>query len=334
MKAAVYHGPGDIRVEEIARPALEGKGILLKVRACGICGSDLHMYKHGLFEDLGVPVETGRVLGHEFSGEVAEIHGEARGIRVGDRVSTISLGGNAEYLTIPELLLPMVFPLPDQVSFEEAATVEPLATSLHAVNLAKPLPGENHVILGAGIIGLGVLQVLKTMADIKTVVVDVSEKRLEMARQLGAEITIDAREEDALAKVIDLFGAEQMSFMPMQTGRADTAYDCAGLSMESTGPSVLQQAVYMVKENGKVVVVAVFEKTPEVDYNLMVRKGIRVFGSWGWNVEEFKESIDLISKGKIDRRPLITHTFPLERAAEAYETQLNTREAIKVMLMP
>lgn len=334
MKAAVYHGPGDIRFEEIAKPVPAEKGILLKVKARGICGSDLHMYKHGLFEDLGVPMETGRVLGHEFSGEVAEIHGETTGIKVGDRVSTISLGANAEYLAIPELLLPMVYPFPDQVSFEEAATVEPLATSLHAVNLAKPMAGENHVILGAGIIGLGVLQVLKTMAEIKTVVVDISEKRLEMARRLGAEVTVNARNEDARQKILDLFGSEQMSFMPTQTGRADTAYDCAGLSLDFTGTPVLQQAVTMVKENGKVVVVAVFEKLPEVDFNLVVRKGITVFGSWGWNVDEFKQSLGLIVEGKIDRSPLITHKFPLEKAAEAYETQLNAREAIKVMIMP
>ena len=334
MKAAVYHGPGDIRFEEIAKPVLTEKGILLRVKACGICGSDLHMYNHGLFEDLGVPVETGRVLGHEFSGEVAEIRGEVAGIKEGDRVSTISLGANAEYLAIPELLLPMVYPFPDQVSFEEAATVEPLATSLHAVNLAKPIAGENHVILGAGIIGLGVLQVLKTMAEIKTVVVDISEKRLEMARQLGAEITINAAHEDAQQKIIDLFGGVQVSFMPGTTGQADTAYDCAGLSLNSTGVPVLQQAVTMVKENGKVVVVAVFEKLPEVDFNLMVRKGITIYGSWGWNIDEFKESLDLIAKEKIDRKPLITHKFPLEKAAEAYETQLNAKEAVKVMIIP
>lgn len=334
MKAAVYHGPMDIRFEEIAKPVMEGKGLLLKVKACGICGSDLHMYKHGLFEDLGAPVETGRVLGHEFSGQVAEIQGDIAGFKVGDRVCTIGIGGNAEYIAVPELLLPMVYPVPDQVSFEEAATVEPLATSLHAVNLAKPAPGENHIILGAGIIGLGVLQVLKTVPDIKTVIVDVSEKRLEMARQLGAEITINAREEDALEKIVQRFGVEQMSFIPDRTGRADTAYDCAGLSLEFTGTPVLKQAVSMVKENGKVVVVAVFEKPPDVNYNLIVRKGITLYGSWGWSIEEFKQSLDLITEGKVDRRPLITHRFSLERAAEAYETQLKTKEAVKVMIMP
>jgi 2-desacetyl-2-hydroxyethyl bacteriochlorophyllide A dehydrogenase len=244
------------------------------------------------------------------------------------------MGGNAEYLIIPELLLPMVHPVSDKVSFEELATVEPLATSLHAVNLAKPQPGENHVILGAGIIGLGVLQVLKTMSDIKTIVVDVSEKRLEMARQLGADIIINAGEEDALSKIIDLFGSEQMSFMPTLTGKADTAYDCAGLSMEFTGIPILKQAVTMVKVDGKVVVVAVFEKFPEVDFNLMVRKGITIYGSWGWNIEEFKQSLDLIADGKVDRKPLITHQFPLEKAVEAYETQLNAKEAIKVMIIP
>ena len=334
MKAAVFHGPGDMSIEEVPEPELEKDDVLVRVRACGICGSDLHMYKHGLFEDLGVPMGTGRVLGHEFSGEIAEINGNIEGLNIGDRICTIGMGGNAEYICIPSLLVPGIVPVPDHVGFEEAATTEPLATSLHAVNLANPIDGETHVIVGAGIIGLGVLQVLKTRADVKTIVVDISDKRLALARELGADITINANREKVLDKIFELCGVDEIIFIPVPTGKVDTVYDCAGLSKNFTGTPVLQQAISMLKENGKAVVVAVFEKSPEIDFNLVVRKGITVCGSWGWLPEEFIESLELIASGIIDRKPLITHQFPLDKAKDAFETQLKAEEAIKVMIIP
>ena len=116
MKAAVFYGPGDVRCEDIEKPKLDNGDVLLRIRACGICGSDLHTYRHGMFEDLGAPVESGRVLGHEFSGEVAEINGEAPGIKIGDRVCAVSIGGNAEFLKIPALMVPIISPISDNVS--------------------------------------------------------------------------------------------------------------------------------------------------------------------------------------------------------------------------
>ncbi|MBI4767576.1 MAG: hypothetical protein HY787_23770 [Deltaproteobacteria bacterium] len=90
----------------------------------------------------------------------------------------------------------------------------------------------------------------------------------------------------------------------------------------------------MTRQNGKVVVVAVFERTPEIDYNLMVRKGITLFGSWAWTPDEFFAALELISSGKVDRKKIISHQFPLDRAAEAYETQLKADDAVKVMIVP
>ena len=334
MKAAVFHGPGDVRVEEVASPELKSGDALLRIRACGICGSDLHTYRHGMFEDLGMPIETGRIMGHEFSGEVVEINGDISGIRIGDRVCAVSMGGNAEFARIPGRGMPMT-PIPDGVSFEEAATVEPLATSHHAVNLAGPSEGETHVILGAGIIGLGVLQVLKATANVKTVVVDLSDKRLDTAREQGADVIVNASREDALEKVMELTGEEKMSFMTTtSTAKADTVYDCAGLMKSFMGTPPIQQAITMTKQNGKVVVVAIFEKFGEIDYNLMVRKGITIFGSWGWVVEEFRDSLGLIEAGKVDRMKLVSHQFPLDRAGEAYETQLKADDAVKVLIKP
>ena len=332
MKAAVFHGPRDIRFEEVEKPALEEGEVLVRVRACGICGSDLHTYRHGMFEEfLGLPVETGCILGHEFSGEVAEICGEAAGFEVGDRVVTVSRGANAEYVKIspPETELLMRFD--ESISFVEAATTEPLGTSLHAVNLAGPGDGEIHVIMGAGIIGLGVLQCVRFQSAARTVVVDISDKRLAKASELGADLTLNASKIDL---VLTMMGSGLLGLDDMLAGNVDAVYDCAGLTKSFEGNSVLSQATSIVKEDGKVVVVAVFEKQPEIEWNLVVRKGIRIFGSWAWSPEELAEASRLIGSGKIDRKPLVSHTFSLEDASEAYETQLREEEAVKVVLTP
>ena len=334
MKAAVFYGPGDIRIEDVPPPELERGEVLIKVHACGICGSDLHAYQHGLFDSLSMPVENGRILGHEPSGEVVEINGDAPGFKIGDRVTASGIGGNAEFLRIPLMRMETLTRIPDGVGFEEAATVEPLATSLHAVDRAAPKNGETHVIMGAGIIGLGILQVLKATAGVRVIVVDLSDKRLGMAQNLGADKIINAGREDAFGRVLALTGAEEMTYLTAPTGMADTVYDCAGLPFGFTGTPVLQQAISMVRQNGKVVIVALFEKPAEIDYNIIVRKGITLCGSWAWNAEDFRRSMDMIGSGKIDRKALITHRFPLDRAKEAYETQLKADEAIKILIKP
>jgi threonine dehydrogenase-like Zn-dependent dehydrogenase len=188
VKAAVMHGVRDVRFEQIDKPQLTEEGeALLRVRACGICGSDLHTYREGLFPDLGAEVGNGRVLGHEFSGEIEQINGQIEGLSVGDRVVTVSIGANAEYLKLGRSAAPLILPVPDHLSFTEAATTEPLATSLHAANLADVQDDERVVIMGAGIIGLGVLQCIRARSTAQVTVVDLSDKRLALAGELGAD---------------------------------------------------------------------------------------------------------------------------------------------------
>ena len=333
MKAAVFHGPRDIRFEEIERPVLETGEILLKVHACGICGSDLHTYRHGLFMQLGKPIESGRVLGHEFSGEVIEINGEVPGVNIGDRVTTVGMGGNAEYIRISADMAQALVPIKEDVGYLEAATTEPLATSLHAANLGDPKNGETHVVIGAGIIGLGILQCIKARSNAKVIAVDLSKKRLEKALDLGADETINATE----TNLIETLSGDSLiseNLLSSTSGGVDVVYDCAGMGKNSIGQSVLEQALSIVRQNGKVIVVAVFEQALTIDYNIIVRKGIQLHGSWAWEMEEFVESARLIASGEIDRKPLISHTFSLEQASEAYETQLMAEEAIKVVLTP
>jgi len=334
VKAAVFHGPRDVRFEEVDKPELNDGDIMLRVRACGICGSDLHTYRHGMFLQLGNPIDTGRVLGHEFSGEVAEICGDVPNVNVGDRVITVGMGGNAEYIRIPSELTATLLPFDDSISFVEAATTEPLATSLHAANLGDASNGETHIVIGAGIIGLGILQCIKARSTAKVIVVDLSDKRLAKATELGADETINAGKTNLIETLLGVVNVSEDNLLDEVPGTADVVYDCAGMGKNFNGPSVLEQALSIVRENGKVVVVAVFEQDVTIDYNIIVRKGIQLLGSWAWNMEEFIESSQLIASGKIDRKPLVSHTFPLEDASEAYETQLLAEEAIKVVFTP
>lgn len=346
MKAAVLHGARDVRFEEAETPTLDSGDVLIRVRASGICGSDLHAYRQGPIDGLGASSGSGQIMGHEFTGEIASIGGEVEGLAVGDRVASVLMGGNAEYVRIPSESTRLVFPLPQELSFEEAATTEPLANSLHVVNLADPSDDETIVIIGAGIIGLGVLQVIKARCAAKVYVIEVSDKRLDMARQLGADYVIDAKKEAPYEKILEMTGSTRISFLREPVGGADTVIDCAGFSTgvgnapsgwdspDAEGPSSIWDALRMVKQNGKVVVVAFCEENPGICPNIMVRKAIRLIGSWGWTKDEFIQSLELMRSGKVDRQPLITHEFPLEQGNEAYETQCRVGESIKVLIKP
>ena len=212
-------------------------------------------------------------------------------------------------------------------------TKTPLATSLHAANLGAAADGETHVIIGAGIIGLGILQCIKAHSTAKVIVVDLSEKRLAKAAELGADQVINVRD-SALTEILSGDQLISENLLSGTTGGVDVVYDCAGMGKNASGPSVLEQALSIVRQNGKVVIVAVFEQDITLDYNIIVRKGVQVHGSWAWEIDEFIESARLIASGKIDRKPLVSHTFTLEQASEAYETQLVAEEAIKVVFTP
>lgn len=335
MKAAVFYGSRDIRVEEIEKPKLRAGDVIIQVKACGICGTDLHTYKLGLFTEFSRSSGSGRLMGHEFSGEVVETASDIHELKVGDRIAAVGMGANAEYLRIPIRRSDVVIvELPPEVSYEEAATIEPLATSLHAVNVAAPVDGQTIVILGAGIIGLGVLQVIKAISSSKVTMVDLSDKRLAIAQKLGADTLINARREDPYTKMLEMTGTFKIDFFPEPSTGVDIVFDCAGAFAEDKRTPIMWQALRMVKADGKVILVALYERPSEINHSIIVQKGIKLFGSWAWKPDEFIQSLELMRTGKVNRKPIITHEFPLEKAKEAYECQLKTDEAVKVLIKP
>lgn len=330
MKAAVYHGPRDIRVEEVVKPEIGESEVLVRVQACGICGSDLHMYRLGMFEVLGRPIDDKRrIMGHELSGEIVEVGANVTDFRVGDRITGVGQGGFAEYVPVPVTdRSPHI--LPAHISFEDGATLEPLATSLHGVGLAQPAAGETVVVLGVGIIGLGCIQAIRAMVDCRIIAVDASERRLEMAKSFGADATVNLTETDPVEAVIELTGgAKPVERFGVRGGNADVVIDCAGAqSSPNQGLTMLKQ------QHGRMVFVALFERQPELDFNQVVRKHVAIHGSWTWTGDDYRQAIELVQSGRVDRRPLISHALDLDEAPEGFAIQDQPDAAIKVVLKP
>jgi threonine dehydrogenase-like Zn-dependent dehydrogenase len=334
MKAAVLKDVRDLRIVDVPKPSAGRDGVLVRVRTVGVCGTDLHTYKRGMFREMSLPQAEGVLFGHEFSGDIAAIGPEAKadGFAVGDRVTGIALGAYAEYCTVGPVFgdKPLLVKLPDAVSYEEAATVEPLVVSLTAVERADPRPGERVLVIGAGMIGLGCVQVLHARyPECEVVVCDVSEKRLAMAAEFGAHVTVDARNEDLVARMKEAYGATPVMYNATTSGRIDVVMECAGL------PRTLNQALELARPGtGRVVGVALYEDRPEVDFNQVVAKNLKITGTLGYSGDDVRRALALIAEGVIDRRPLVTHRYPLADAARAFEAQIDTAETLKAVILP
>jgi (R,R)-butanediol dehydrogenase / meso-butanediol dehydrogenase / diacetyl reductase len=340
MKAAIYHEPMKITTEDVPIPTIGDMDILVKVRACGICGSDLHMYRLGVFaEGLCRPSEGGMIPGHEFSGEVVEVGKDVSGLELGDRVTALTFGGMAEYVPVTPAMPGLnVYKLPDEVGWVEAATTEPLGNSLHATQLGSPADGQNIMIFGAGIIGLGIIQSLKLMGIKlkKLIMVDVSDKRLEMAKDLGVDEVINAATEDVYQRAIDLTAEVPVTILggAMTSPDIDVVYDCVGYIQERPEPPVLQQALMIAKEYGTVVVHGAFEAPVTLEMMPMVAKHIKVLGSYGFVPADAVKALELMRDKKVDRMKIITHEYPIEQAKEAFDIQCQVDNSVKVVIIP
>jgi len=344
MKAAVFYGPRDIRTEEVEIPKIQDNEILIKVKACGICGSDLHLYKLNMFSPVLLrPLKEGGIPGHEFSGDVEKVGSKVSGVKEGDRVVAFRNGGMAEYVPVPFIPPTLeqasnIIPIPSEVSYEEAATLEPLSNSYHAMMKGNPSKGDNVVIFGAGTIGLGIIQCLKALEiDInKLIVIDLSDYRLNVARQLGADEIINARKKNPLSNIMKLVESIPLPLMPtLKMPKVDVIYDCVGYMKQHKGPVVLQQAINMAIFNtGRIVVHGIFEDNISLNMLQFIGKHITIMGSFGFTPDEAKKSLELLQTKKVDQSKIISHEFPLDKAKEAFETQCNVDESIKVLIKP
>ncbi len=334
MKAAVLRGKRNIRVENVPDVRVEPGSIVVKVKACGICGTDLHTYRTGGHDGL--------ILGHELSGDVAKVGAGVIGIKEGDRVvgvgfrscgqcywckqgvsyrcSSMKLlgehlpGAMAEYVLLPSAQFNRtIFPLPASLSYEEGATVEPISVGSFSVRRAKVNPEDTVVVIGAGIIGLGIIQVLKATGVKRVISSARRDSRLKAAKDSGADIVINAAKEDAVAaitKATDGLGA-------------DVVFECAGQQV------TFDQSLQIARGGGKVILVGLYEKPVSWNPIVATNKNITMVGILGGH---FPSSLEYLAAGKVKTKPLITHTFPLDEVAEAFATQADAPDAIKVMV--
>lgn len=340
MKAAIFHDPGNIEVRDDVRKPEAGPGeVLIEVAACGICGSDMHLYRTNAHRNSGgvlrIDEDGHEIPGHEYAGRIAAIGEGVTGWEVGQRVVGVTGGGAfAEFVPVPVNDFQLAA-MPDNVSFEEAATTEPMADALQLVRIANLQPGENVVVYGVGIIGLGVIQALKVKAPQagKIIAIDVSPPRLEMAKKLGATDTINAAEvDDVVKKVVEICGEYPDMFRKTVSANLDVVIDCAGYLKHMKGKPPLQQALNMVRPGGaRIICFGAYEDEVTLDLTFLIEKQPHIIGSLGYSASELKESLELMSSGKVDRKQLISNHFPLDQISEAFETQGNGR-AIKVMV--
>lgn len=343
MFAAVLHAPADLRYERVPVPACGDHEVLIRVRAAGVCGSDLdRVMKTGTYTFPTIP-------GHEFSGEVAEVGRAVKEYQSPARVVVAPLlacmqcescsrgdygmcdsygylgsrtdGAFAQFAVAPAKNL---LRLPDEVSFAEGAMVEPAAVTLHGMMRVGIHPGETVAVLGCGPIGLCAIQFARIMGARRVIAVDIASDKLELARAVGAEDCIDSGLVDAVEVIRD-----------------STAGKGVEVSIETAGVAYTQeQALRIAKKKGRVLYLGTAHKEvviPPRTFECIVRNELTVVGSWNsysapFPGVEWHATLDYLSRGVLKLRPLITHTFGLSEASRVFQDLSERRFAFtKVM---
>ena len=331
MKAAAFIDKKDIRLVDVPEPEIEDDGVLIKIHACGICGSDIHVYNSAMLtEDSTKVIGDYRIIGHEFTGEIVEVGKKVKGFQVGERVASVhNKGGLAEYVEIPGDRLKNLFKLPDGLPYTTAATLEPMCNPMHSYHLREPRDDETVAIFGSGIIGLGYLQIVKAYHKTRTIVVDVSDRRLEVAKRIGVDIAINARREDSVKRIKEITGEHYVRYQEKSAGGCDVTVECAGLAL------TFGQCLEVLKpEGGTAVIAAVYEEMADIDPNMIMFKYMTVHGSMGYYPSETEEALSLIATGRVNRDLLISHTLPLTEVAEGFALQADPSKSMKVIITP
>ncbi len=348
MKAVrkMDHGIGFVSCVDIPEPQIvRPNDVKIKVEYCGICGTDDHIVNHGL-EPPKAPLPVPVTLGHEYSGTVVEVGPEVTGIKVGDRVTTGGLtgfcgrcllciggfiggcataksigyecdGAMAEYIVHEESYM---FKLPDNMSFEAGALIEPAAVACHAVfERAKITPTDVVMVMGAGPIGLLVMQFAKlTGATVGIVDVSAASGKLELAKKLGADFVFENDKMDVTSTVLQMTGGRGVN----------VTFDC------TSNPKCIDQAILMTGFNGQVMLVG----TPPADGYKLDRMLISFMkeqtlqNAFAHNVFTWPKAINLIATGRIQVEPLVSHKFKFDDCEEAFSLKDPTK--IKILMHP
>lgn len=333
MRQSMVTGPGQTEVVDVDKPTIGAQDVLVRIRACGICGSDAFYINIG-----GIPPRQGHTpLGHEPSGEVVEVGTDVTGINVGDHVvinpmaapsGIIGNGGAtgalADYLLIEKAVRGTSLEvIPDHIPFEVAALNEPMAVARHGVNRCKPQPGDKVVVFGAGPIGLGAVLAFKSLGAGHVVVVDFVQPRLEKALMIGADAVINSADGDVISRLIDLHG-EGEAMYPGKAG-TDIYLDAAGAK------PVIDTALAAAKKGATLGIVGVHKEPVPVEFGSVMVNEITIVGSMGYPDEIFEVTKDLIANWE-KYALLISHTIPFDDVSDALELASTPGVADKVVV--
>jgi 2-desacetyl-2-hydroxyethyl bacteriochlorophyllide A dehydrogenase len=333
MKALRLVRLGHLELQDLPDPEVKDSDVLIRLRAAGICGTDLHIFRHG-FPGVTLPV----VLGHEFAGEIVEVGQAVTEFQVGERVTAENVvscgqcrlcrsgryeicpqavgpgfsydGAMAEYLAVPARTVHRV---PDTLSWREAAAIEPAANALWAVERGRVNQGDHVAILGDGFIGLAMVRVARLMGA-EVAMVGHHDFRLGLAAQLGASLCTNSAREDPITPILSWSGGEG----------CDVVIEAAG------GARALRQALELVCPGGRVVMFGLPDKSQAVDLSKVVLSELELLGALG-HPNRWQATISLMGRGQLDIAPLLTHAFTLEQGPEAFfKSESRADDCIKV----
>lgn len=337
MLQQVMTAPGKIEFREIETPVPKAGEVLIRIMKIGVCGSDIHVW-HGKHPFTSYPVTQG----HEVSGEIAALGAGVENLEVGQKVTiqpqvvcgkcypcrhgkynlceTLKVMGfqttgvASEYFAVDAA---KVTPLPQEMSFDEGAMIEPLAVAVHAVRKFGDMQGMRVAVLGAGPIGILVAQAAKGMGAESVLITDISDLRLEKARQCGVDFCVNTREADFGEALVSSFGPD----------KADVIYDCAGNNV------TMGQAIRCARKGSTIILVAVFAGMAKVDLAVLNDHELDLNTTMMYRNEDYLEAIELVRAGKVDLKPLISKHFAFRDYAEAYRYIDENRETtMKVII--
>lgn len=341
MKVFVLHSPGDMRLEERSVPEPGPGEALVRLKSVGICGSDVHYFRHGRIGSF--IVKEPMVLGHECAGEVVALGPETKDLEVGARVvfepgipcGTCWFCRNGRYTKCPSIKFMatppddgcmaefvawptnFLFKMPENMSFQEGALVEPFAVALYATRRSGLYPAASVAILGAGPIGLSVLEAVKARGAGDVIIADIMQNRLNLARKMGATHVLNAGAVNVVEQIKALTGGEGTHF----------AFETAGTV------STFRQTVKAVRDGGFVVLLGLAqdEEIPMPMVEAVIRE-INFISSFRYN-NIFEEAISLMGHNRVNLTPIITHEFSFDQTLEAFNVAENAKDsAVKVMI--
>lgn len=340
MKVAMYYNNNDVRIQEMPIPEINDDEILVKVKASGICGSDVMEW----YRIKKAPL----VLGHEISGVIVKIGKNVKKFKLGDRVfvshhvpcnscsfcknnqetlchtlhsTNFYPGGFSEYLRVPKINIENsgVFVLPKEISYEEGAFIEPLACVVRGMKVAEMKQGENILVIGSGIAGILNIKYARAKGANKIFATDIDEYRLRSAKKMGADVVINAKE-----NIIEKIKKNNQGKL------ADLVILCTG------APSAARQAMDCVASGGKILFFAPTAPGVEISFPLfdLWNKQVKMFSTYAGAPKDIKKAIELLKSKKVKVTDMITHRFSLKEAAKGFKLAADAKKSIKIIIKP